>query len=606
MNKRTQPKWSWKKSAATAVLSVSLLLPSLVPAKDVYAYGSSLPAPSSTVLTEAYSYASNSFTNFFVNTNGGSAGELKRAQSLFTLARNYIAGDTTTSYKDRLVYWVKQTLNSTAHMPDMHGGIDMRQQQYYLITLALIWHTPDLKAAFTTAEQSRMLLMAKAALAAGAYVTADYNASGVLRTDASRITMDGDPNCWPQGNPNWTEAVLGSFLAGAYIVGVSNVGSFLNSYDHASFKTELSAAGLTDVYDSFNLTANATVNGYVNNIDNNDTAGKPFFRGKKLTDFYADPFRFYYDTTGKFTYTELATEGDQVGVLGRAKEFATTDAYGVRDSLGYVLHGLNHSIGNRYLIDFMGDWSGTSSSTQRTDIENRMKVGFSDVLGKAENGYWNISNGNFYYDTAQDEIYYSFFRSLADDMGLFKQVLFRDNFEDANYTGWTATGAWSILSTEPTWSGSTTQQDDVVQLPAASGVATLISSYSGSNYIVYAPVKVSAWGTSAYRNVGIVGKYVNNNDYYVMRYKQDNGMLQIVKYKGGSTQILKETPFTWNLGTVYQLKGVFGSDGKLDFYVNGGAAPKLTATDTEYLTGNAGYYASFTNAKFDDMLVTGR
>jgi hypothetical protein len=601
VNNRT--KKSWKRSVLATVLSASLVIPSIVPVNKAYAIGTAIPAPSSAVVTEAYDYANNNFANFFANTNGGSAAELKRSQVLFTLTRNYIAGDTTAAYKNRMIYWVKQTLNNTAHMPDMHGGIDMRQQQYYLITLAMIWHTPALKAELTSAEQNKVVLMAKAAVAAGAYVTADYNASGSMRADSTRITMDADPNCWPQGNPNWTEAVLGSFLAGAYIMGVNNVGSFLNSYSHATFKTELSAAGLTDVYNTFNLTANATVNGYINTIDNNDAANKPFFRGMKLTDLYADPFNFYYEAVGKYTYTEFATEGDHVGELGRAKEFATTDAYGVRDSLGYVIHGLNHSIGNRYLLDFMDDWDDSAYGSKRTDLQYRMKVGFSDVLGKGVNGYWSRSNGNAQYISAEEEIYYTFFRSLAENMGLFKEVLFHDNFEDGNYSGWTANGPWSILSTEQTWSGSTAESDDIVQLPATANVSTLMSSYSGNSYVVYSPVKVSSWSNTAYRNVGIIGKFVDNNQYYVMRYKQDNEKLQIVKYKNGSTQILAETSFTWNLGSVYQLKAVFGNDGTLAFYVNGGL-PRITANDTEYSTGRVGYYGSYVNAKFDDVLVT--
>ncbi|QGQ98419.1 hypothetical protein EHS13_27805 [Paenibacillus psychroresistens] len=450
--------------------------------------------------------------------------------------------------------------------------------------------------------------MAKAAVVANVYVSADYNSTGSLRLSNTRITMDGDPNCWPNGNPNWTEAVVGSFMAGSYLIGVGNVSGFLEGYSHAAFKTELTNRGLINVYNTFNVTQNATVNAYVNNILDNDNNNKPFFRGMKLSAFVTDPFKFYFEAMGKETYKANATEGDYVGELGRATEFASTDGGGsdgniVRDSLGYVIHGLNHSIGNRFILEYFGYWASTSYTTQRTNLLKWMKVGFSDLLGKARNGYWSRGNGHEDYHISSTDVYFPYFESLAQNYGLFKPILFSENYDDGNFTGWIASGSWSILNSEPTWSGSTTKLDPIVQLLATSGISTLVSGYSGTNYVVYTSMKYESCG-GAYCNMGIIGKYIDANNYYVMRYKQDNQKLQIVKVKNGSSNLITETTFTWNAGVTKQMKAVFGTNGIMQLYVDGGTSPKVTMTDTEYASGKAGLYASFANAEFDDVLVT--
>ncbi len=595
---------------SSVTVAAAIGLPGTVAPTTAYALPSNVPAPEGPIMTRAFYSINYSIPNFFENTNGGSQPELQRAQSLFTIARAYAAnGITDTRHTDKMVEWVKLTLNNTNHMPDMHGGIDMRQQQFYLLTLNVIWHTPGLKSRFTASEQNAMLTMAKAAVAATAYVSADYNSAGQLRAANTRTTMDLDANSWPQGNPNWTEAVLGSFMAGAYIMGPQNVIGFLSSYNHANFKTELTNSGLSDVYSTFNMTANATIESYVKNIVNNDNANKPFFRGMKLSTFVSDPFDFYYEAVGKHTFNKIATEGDYVGQLGMGQEFDSIDAFGIRDSLGYVEHGANHMLGNVYLLDFMGDWSSSSQTAKKADLEKRMKVGFSDLLGKLYNGYWTFANGSASYNIYQPDGYFDYGLSLAQGYELTQKVLYNYNFEGGNYNGWTRTNTsapWATLTTEPTWNGSTTQPDAVFQMQSTTDSSGYVGTYSGNDYIVYSPMKVEAWGTSGNRQIGIIGKYQNNTNYYLMRYNQNTSKLQIVKVKNGAEQVLSEASFSWVLGTIYQVKGVFGSNGTLELYVWGGSVPKVSAVDTEFVSGSMGYYSSRAQSKFDDLLVTER
>lgn len=559
-----------------------------------------VPAPNRALVEDSYAYLGTEFPHFFANANQGSAYELRRAEALFTLARSYVSGDVTPAYRDRLISWVRRTLTDPAHMPDLHAGIDMRQQQYYLLTLALIWHTPALKAELDPTEQGKVLLMAQAAVASTAYVSADYTAAGAPRADNMRITMDGDPNCWPQGNPNWTEAILGSLLAGGDILGLDQVGGFLNGYSHDAFTKQLGDAGLTAVRDTFAKTPASVVESYVTTIDDNEEKGKPFFRNTRLGSLAADPFRFYHDAVASYTYRLTATEGDFVGEPGRATEFQGSDASGVRDSLPYVLHGLNHSLGNRYLLTFEGHWNAAGDEDLRAELERLMRVGFSDALGKAQNGYWTRSNGHEAYDTGAAEFYYPQFRGFAEDFGLWGRVLFSDNFEDAELSGWTADGPWAIVE-QPTWSGSTTANEKVVAIPDTPTDATLISSDVGDDVSVYAPVKVASWNASAPGRIGILGKYRGPADHYFAGVDAAAGEAQIIRVVGGQPQVLARQPVDLVVGTVHQVKAVFAADGTVDLRIDGG--PVLSAKDGEPASGPIGLSARGVDAAFDDILV---
>jgi hypothetical protein len=556
--------------------------------------------------------------SMFRNTNAGRHPELARAMALATLGRALAEGNRTPAVVDTYMAAVSKVMSDPYHMPDMDAGLDARQHNSFIAALALGWNQPDIRAAFSAVDRERISAFAKAGVVASSFVYANYMGDGTPKNSGQRVSMDGDTNTY--SSPNYSEAIMGLFISSSMILDLNQVPALLDGYDHADFLTELSSLGLTDVYDTFAQTFQAQilavqydagdaakkaalVNSTVNGITWNDGQGRPFWRGLTLGQIVSDPVLLLNELI-KTTFTETATEGDYIGRTGRAFEFNARDGEGTRDSLSYSAISLPNAYISTYLLQNYGYWNASGETALKQDIGNRMLVGSSDIQGKANNGYWSLRRGKEEYDNLATGTawYFPYTEALGQSLGFMKEFLYGQHFENGLPSDWlTVEGSWGTAD-DATWSGSTVQLEKVLAADAAAGNGILLTPYSGADMDFYAPVKISAPAApGSGKKIGIIGRYTDASNYYLLTYAWDAAALRIERIADGISSVLAEKPFQWETGKVYQVKGSFaGSSIKL--FVNGDL--QLQALDAALASGYAGLASNGVAGLFDDIYIT--
>ncbi|MCM3750315.1 hypothetical protein M3223_23700 [Paenibacillus pasadenensis] len=173
------------------------------------------------------------------------------------------------------------------------------------------------------------------------------------------------------------------------------------------------------------------------------------------------------------------------------------------------------------------------------------------------------------------------------------QLLVKDDFEDGNAQGWTASsGAWSVV-TETTYGYKQSSE-------AASEALTTIGDTGWTNYEVQADVNfLSRTSTAA---TGIIGRYTDNNNYYYLRLNAGENKLQLLKKAGGTFTMLANLSQSVSLQTMYNLKlSMIG--GTIKGYLNG--AEKIVVTDTSLTAGKIGIRTYNQAAVVDNVVAKG-
>ncbi len=176
--------------------------------------------------------------------------------------------------------------------------------------------------------------------------------------------------------------------------------------------------------------------------------------------------------------------------------------------------------------------------------------------------------------------------------GVSAAVLFSDDFEDGNSTGWsTSGGSWSVVT-------------DGTRVYKQSSTSANAYSYNGnstwSDYTLQTRVKALSFNGTG-RTVGITARYTSTSNYYYFVLSNAN-QLQLGKKASSGSAVLASQTFTVQTGTWYTLKlTVVGN--QLQGYVDG--VLQLTSTDTSLKTGKAGLLALYASAEFDDVIVDG-
>lgn len=169
--------------------------------------------------------------------------------------------------------------------------------------------------------------------------------------------------------------------------------------------------------------------------------------------------------------------------------------------------------------------------------------------------------------------------------------LFSDDFEDGNSIGWTAvSGSWSV----------TTDGTKVYKQTNSSGEALAnAGDATWTDYSVQADIKLYNNATNA--GSGVLARYVDSNNYYMLRLQQ-TGKVQLYKKAAGTFTLLGEAAQTVTAGSTYTLKlEVNGS--ALTGYVNG--VEKISAvTDTAISSGKIGVRSYSQSVAIDNVSVT--
>ena len=168
--------------------------------------------------------------------------------------------------------------------------------------------------------------------------------------------------------------------------------------------------------------------------------------------------------------------------------------------------------------------------------------------------------------------------------------LFGDDFEDGNSSGWTTSGgSWSVVT-----DGSRAYR----QAGTSSDARARAGTSTWTDYAVTARVRPTAFNGSN-RFVAVLARVQSNTSYYYLALRSNN-TVELKKLVGGSSTTLASRAMTVTAGTWYTLR-LEVSGTSLRGTVNNGAA--LTATDTQFRSGQIGVATFYATASFDDVVV---
>jgi pectate lyase len=169
-------------------------------------------------------------------------------------------------------------------------------------------------------------------------------------------------------------------------------------------------------------------------------------------------------------------------------------------------------------------------------------------------------------------------------------TIFSDNFEDGNSSGWTTSGG--------TWSVVTDGSSALRQSGTSSDARARAGSSTWDNYTVTARVRPTAFSGSN-RFVAVLARAQSNTSYYYLALRSNN-TVELKKLVNGSSTTLATASLSVVAGTWYTVR-LEVSGTSLRGSVNNGTP--LTATDSQFSTGQVGVATFFASASFDDVVV---
>lgn len=170
-------------------------------------------------------------------------------------------------------------------------------------------------------------------------------------------------------------------------------------------------------------------------------------------------------------------------------------------------------------------------------------------------------------------------------------TLFSDDFNDGNRDGWTTSGG--------TWSVVTDGSGVLRQSGTSSDARARAGTSSWTDYTVTARVKPTAINGSN-RFVALLARAQSNTSYYYLALRSNN-TVELKKLTGGSATTFATAPVTFTLNSWYTMS-LEVSGNTIRGSVNGGTP--LTATDSQFASGQVGVATFNAAAGFDDVVVT--
>lgn len=217
---------------------------------------------------------------------------------------------------------------------------------------------------------------------------------------------------------------------------------------------------------------------------------------------------------------------------------------------------------------------------------------------------------NFVNDASKNVSWHSYFNDSSDlDSTLYNDPTYpnavekfhdtfgpnrNEDFSDGVANEFTPSGGtWDIIA-----DGTNVYRQSNNTVPNA---LSLIGNPSWNNYRISARAKVNSYGDVTYSGVGLMARYIDNNNYYNFKYYKATGRLEIARKVAGAVTVLAYKTYTFNTGTWYTLEfEVIGS--VLKGYVNG--VEQVSTTDTAIAAGRPALEAHRASVHFDDVTVT--
>jgi hypothetical protein len=178
-----------------------------------------------------------------------------------------------------------------------------------------------------------------------------------------------------------------------------------------------------------------------------------------------------------------------------------------------------------------------------------------------------------------------------------KKVLYDKPFSDEMMKDWTLlAGKWTVVE-EDKKPGLKTDPTGMTKI--------LIGDKAWADYGAEVRGRVDKWTNDKFGDYGIIARYVDPKNFYLFLYDSNPKVkaLIIQKKVDGKLITIGSTPFDYKTGQWYSLRGVVSGD-NLEFYVDG--KKMVTATATEFKSGQAGLLVWLTDARLEGFKVLGR
>lgn len=313
-------------------------------------------------------------------------------------------------------------------------------------------------------------------------------------------------------------------------------------------------------------------------------------------------------TGGNPTWTDYTVEARVKAYTNDGSGAASGIAARVVDANNFYLLRL-HWTSASYHVQIMRKINGTLASvksakigdtppdvnkwyTLKFEVKGNKLTGYVDGEKKIEYTDDTFAFGGIGVRTWNQVVAFDDFKVMHDDVPRALPLL-REDFEDGDAEGWVfASGSWSVVQEDGSW--SLKQTDTGGDAIAYTGAA------DWSDYFVEANIKYL--NTSTIISSGIVGRYRDADNYYVLKLFSDTNRLQLIRKENGAVTTLKEADAAVNVGQWHKLKLEFIGN-EIRGYVDG--IKKISVTDDSSLTSGAvGALAQSEVIMLDNVNVT--
>lgn len=250
-------------------------------------------------------------------------------------------------------------------------------------------------------------------------------------------------------------------------------------------------------------------------------------------------------------------------------------------------------LSTNWTVSGQGDWLSLTQSSGNLRGEREMYFTI-NTLGLAPNASYSKTLTFSEAGGTSDAVIISFQTDgNPGTMSSTSGTLLSDDFESGSATGWLTTGGtWAVIT-----DGTKVYNQSNSTIAA---VTAFIGDSTWQHYNVSAKLKADAFDAGNYAGIGVVGRYVDNSNYYAFMYYKLTNTLKITKLSAGVATDIVTMPYTFSTGTWYDFKAVLNGS-TLELWVNG--TKMLTGTDSTLTSGKPGMYAHRANAKFDNVSV---
>ncbi|TYP76730.1 family 16 glycoside hydrolase [Paenibacillus methanolicus] len=171
---------------------------------------------------------------------------------------------------------------------------------------------------------------------------------------------------------------------------------------------------------------------------------------------------------------------------------------------------------------------------------------------------------------------------------------FQDDFEDGNANDWSVDSLWGTFKVVTDGSSKAYLSDNADK----GGTKSYAGLATWSNYTVEAKGKVDSWNS----RMGLIARYVDWRNYYVMNYDYYYKRVNIVKFQNGVETMLASTSLTTApTAGDYHTYSFEVNGSVLKAYIDGQLF--VTVTDSSFTAGKIGVFSHNQKAYFDDVVV---